>query len=104
MPMKRRKGKRREAVAPDSWDMLFSCGFDYFNALAPLGLRDPLQLPPAGDTRTAAQAAWDGAARDAWALHGAAFMRQWEPKPGQPLPWAAEAFGLPAVEGGSHAD
>lgn len=84
--------------------MLFSSGFDYFDALAPLGLRDSLHLPPESEARAAAQAARDDAARAAWARHGAAFMGGWEPLPGQALPWAVEAFGLPDAEGGSHAD
>ena len=104
MPTKRRKDKRRGTVAPDAWDMLFTCGHDYLGDLAPLGLPDPLHLPPESDARAVAQAAWDEAARDAWTRHGAAFLRQWEPVPGRAVPWAAEAFGLPDMKGGSHAD
>ena len=33
--------------------------------------------------------------REAWAEFGAEFMATWEPSEQYPLPWAAEAFGLP---------
>jgi len=103
MPAKRRLNKQRGTVAPEAWESLFLSGFDYFNALAPLGLPDPLGLPPESDARAAAEATWLDAARDAWARHGPGFMRQWQPVPGRALPWAAEAFGLPEAQGGSHA-
>lgn len=104
MPAKRRLNKRRATVAPEAWEMPFTCGHDYFGSLAPAGLAEPCTLPPASDARDAAQAAWDAALRDAWGRHGRAFMAAWEPQPGRALPWAAEAFGLPEAEGGSHAD
>jgi len=104
MPAKRRKDKRRATVAPEAWNMAFAVGADYFGDLAPLGLVEPHRLPPKGDARTLAQAAWDEALREAWARHGRAFMARWQPQPGRALPWAAEAFGLPQAHGGSHAD
>jgi len=104
MPAKRRLNKRRATLPPEAWEMPFTCGHDYFAALAPLGLAEPCDLPPESDAREAAQAAWDEALRDAWARHGAAFMAAWEPQSGRALPWAAEAFGLPEAHGGRHAD
>lgn len=104
MPAKRRLNKRRATVAPEAWEMAFATGHDYFAALAPAGLVEPCTLPPTSDAREAAQAAWDATLRDAWARHGRAFMAAWEPQPGRTLPWAAEAFGLPEAERGSHAD
>jgi hypothetical protein len=95
MPAKRRKDKRRQAVPPEAWDMVFAAGADYFGDLAPLGLVEPHHLPPGSDARAAAQAAWDDALRDAWARHGLAFMAQWQQRPDRALPWAAEAFGNP---------
>lgn len=104
MPMKRRLDKRREIVAPEAWNVMFECGHDFLRDLEPLGLPDALQLPTESEVHKAAKAAWDEAARNAWALHGRAFMLQWEPQPNRALPWAAEAFGLPATNGGRHAD
>lgn len=105
MPAKRRLHKRRATVAPEAWAMVFQSGFDYFAALAPLGLVEPCALPPESDARAAAEAEWEGALRNAWERHGRAFMAEWEPQAGRALPWAAKAFGLPAeTEGGRHAD
>ncbi len=104
MPAKRRIDKRREALAPEAWDLMFESGHDFLGDLDALGLPDPLRPPPESDARTAAQAAWDDATRNAWARHGRAFMHQWEPRPNRPLPWAAEAFGLPDAMGGRNAD
>lgn len=103
MPMKRRTDKRREAVAPEAWDLMFESGHDFLGDLDALGLPDPLRPPPESDARAAAQAAWDDVIRDAWARHGRAFMQQWEPRPNRALPWAAETFGLPATNGGNRA-
>jgi hypothetical protein len=101
MPVKRRKDKRRAALPPDAWETLFECGHDYFDALAPLGLPDPLRLPPDGDARTAATAAWDAALRDAWGQYGRAFMAAWEPQPGRATPWALDIYGPPEAMKGN---
>lgn len=95
MPVKRRKDKRRATLPPEAWQMPFTCGHDFFGALAPLGLVEPHRLPPESEAREAAKSAWRAALRDAWAREGRAFMAAWEPQPGRALPWAAEAFGLP---------
>jgi hypothetical protein len=95
MPVKRRKDKRRANLPPEAWDMVFTSGHDYFGDLDPLGLVEPHRAPPESQARPDAEAAWDDALREAWAVHGRAFMAQWEPQPGKPLPWAAETFGLP---------
>jgi hypothetical protein len=97
MPMKRRRDKRRDAVAPEAWDLMFESGHDFFGDLDALRLPDPLRLHPESDARAAAQAAWNDVTRDAWARHGWAFMQQRETRPNRELPWAAVAFGLPAT-------
>jgi hypothetical protein len=103
MPAKRRKDKRRATLPPEAFEVAFMCRFDYFEALAPLGLVEPIRTPPESKAREVAQAAWDEALRDAWAREGAAFMASWEPQLGRALPWAAEAFGLPDIQGGCNA-
>ena len=95
MPSKRRTDKRRPTVTPEAWEFPFAAGCDFFGTLDPLGLTEPHRLPPDSDARSAAQAAWDTACRDAWALYGGAFMASWRPKPGLETPWAAVRFGLP---------
>jgi len=95
MPSKRRADKRRPVLTPESWEFPFTSGHDFFNTLDVLGLVEPHRLPPGSDARSAAQAAWDDAIGAAWAEHGPSFMATWRPAPGQPLPWAAVAFGLP---------
>ena len=90
MPVKRRLSKRRTAGAPpEAWAMLFSSGFDYLSDLADYGLPD--------------DASAREAAGEAWEAFGQAFMQSWQGTPAQPLPWAAEAFGMPWEED-SHAD
>ena len=97
MPSKRRTDKRRPVLTPESWHIAFISGHDYFGTLDALELDDPLSLPPDSDARSAAQAAWDDAIGDAWALYGGAFMASWRPAPGLALPWAAVRFGLPGA-------
>lgn len=104
MPIKRRRDKRRANVPADAWNTLFLSGHDYLGDLDALGLPEPLCCPPDSAARERAEAAWREAARAAWGLYGAAYMRTWQPTPTRALPWAAEAFGLPKSEGASHAD
>jgi len=99
MPLKRRVDKKSPAVTPEAWQFPFTLGHDYFDTLAPLGLAEPHRLPLGSDAPALAQAEWESAIRDAWAEHGAEFMATWRPMDGQPLPWAAVAFGRPGAAG-----
>ena len=106
MPLKRRKDKRRATLAPDAWDMKFQTGFDFFEELAPLGIPNPLRLPPSSEECAAANKAWDEATREAWARLGPEYMQRWEAPRGHEgkMPWAFETYGPPEDMGGSNAD
>ena len=81
MPVKRRASKRKtHTVTAEAWDLLFECGRDYFGDLDALGL---------------AEAEMIEAAREAWAEHGADFMRGWTPTAVLSVPWAMEVYGPP---------
>jgi hypothetical protein len=90
MPVKRRQSKRRNvAVAPlAAWALVFASGHDYLSELEDFGVY--------GDDEAR------DAARDAWAVHGAAFMDKWTSRKHNPhtaechrLPWAFRQFGEP---------
>ena len=93
MPVKRRISKRRTRTTLATWELVFDCGYDFFGDLEDLGLHDPSNLR--GADREAASKVWHDTLREAWAEHGAEFMRTWEPTESDPLPWAAVKFGLP---------
>jgi hypothetical protein len=84
MPRKQRRTKRRSTAPLEAWQMLFASGSDYLAELEEYGLSEK-------EAREAA--------RDAWAVHGAAFMASWEPRPSiaEPhrVPWALQQFGSP---------
>jgi hypothetical protein len=74
------RAKRPDQLA--QWRMLLTCGQDFFNDLAHLGL----------DRRTVTRAA----IRKAWVDYGAEIMRDWVPDPKARLqPWGLEQFGEP---------
>jgi hypothetical protein len=90
MPVKRRQPKRRSvAVAPlDAWALVFASGCHFLGELEDFGIY--------GDEEARE------AARDAWAVHGAAFMEEWASHRHHPdtpechrVPWAFRQFGEP---------
>lgn len=81
-PRRREFRQANPAAELQAWRMTFECSYDYFSALADIGLdRDTVS---------------DATIRDAWRRLGRMFLEQREPNPkGRQTPWAVERFGLP---------
>lgn len=80
--MKRRISKRRQSAAPvEAWNILFASGHDFLRQLEDYGFPD--------------EAAAREGAREAWRVHGPAFMENWQGTDAQPRPWALDTFGEP---------
>jgi hypothetical protein len=79
MPVKARHAKRRRSLTADlhAWEMLFTCGTDYFGDL---GMSDAEAL---------------AAAPEAWRRLGAAFLATWQPETPRAVPWALQTYGEP---------
>jgi hypothetical protein len=82
MPVKLRKPKKRRTFEADleAWSMLFECGYDFFNELEfGYGSDDVAR----------------GAAPEAWARLGAAFLANRPANASRAVPWALETLGPP---------
>lgn len=96
MPVKRRHSKRRTDPFAniETWRSVLECGYDFFDDLAELGIRDPATVWPP-DARAEAAETFLTAATAAWGRHGAIIMETWKPNSVRQLPWAHEQFGAP---------
>lgn len=93
MPVKRRKAKRRTTLLAEAraWGDVFQTKFDYFGALAELGITHPADVwpPEARDWP-----AFHVTAEAAWHRLGEIFMET-RGEASTATPWALEQFGEP---------
>jgi hypothetical protein len=86
LPVKRRIAKRRISTEAElkAWDMMFSCGYDFFSSLEDLGYRNEAEAR--------------AAAPEAWKRLGRAFLAEYDDSGERAIhgvPWAEEQFGVP---------
>ena len=87
MPPRPKHNKRRGGAGLEAWETVFESEFDFFGELADAGVEIDTNGRPSRE-----------AAKDAWHLHGGAFMEDFAakyPNGAHFTPWAVLAFGAP---------